>query len=162
MDISKAIGNKFQIIFPVLPFKTSISDNDQFRLNIIDGLLPSINLTAEDVPWRGGNVVYERGFENFGDWTTKFAIDSNFYSWLTLAEWMFSIANNADNFGLDDQSHTTDCNLHMLDNFNNKIIDIQFINVWPQALSDVSLSYQDNNEVLTCDVTFKFDRFNIL
>ena len=161
-NISKSTNNKFQIIFPLLPFDSGLSDQNQFKLNIIDGVLPSFDLSVEDVPWRGGKVKYEMGFEGFGEWTTTFAIDSNFTSWQTISNWMFNIANNNDIHGLDDQSHVTDANLHILDNFNNKILDIQFFNVWPSNLGEVSFSYADNSDLLTCSVTFQYDRFEVV
>lgn len=42
---------------------------------------------------------------------------------------MFSIANNANVHGRMDQSYTTDANLHILDNFDNKILDVKFENI---------------------------------
>lgn len=158
-NISKSSANKFQLIFPLLPELDEISDQKQFSLNIIDGILPSFSLNSVDLPYKGGNTKIEMGFESFGDWTTKFSIDSNFKSWIIIADWMFSVANNQQIHGRSDQSYQTDANLHILDNFENKIVDIKFENIWPIILGEINFSYQDNDQILTCDVTFAYDRF---
>lgn len=158
-NISKLSGNKFQLIFPLLPQETSISAQQQFSLNIIDGVLPSFSLNSEDIPYRGGNLKYEMGFGEFGPWTTTFFIDSSFESWIVLADWMFSIADNKETFGRSDQSYSVDANLHILDNFDNKVVDIKFENIWPSELGDVKVTYQDGESLLSCDVTFSYDRF---
>lgn len=157
--ISKGSANKFQLVFPVLPELDEITAHKKFSLNIIDGVLPSYSLTSLDVPYKGGNVKMEGGFGSFGDWETNVSIDSNFETWIIMSDWMFSIANNREIHGRADLSYQTDANLHILDNFENKILDIKFENIWPVTIGEVQFSYQDAESVLTFPITFNYDRF---
>ena len=157
--ISKASANKFQLIFPTLPELDEFSEQKQFSLNIIDGVLPSFSLATADIPYMGGNTTIERGFGSFGDWETTFSIDSDFQSWIVLSDWMFSIANNRNIHGRDDLLYQSDANLHILDNFENKVVDVKFENIWPINLGEIKMSYQESEQVLTCPVTFSYDRF---
>lgn len=158
-NISKLSGNKFQLIFPLLPEETSISAQKQFSLNIIDSILPSFSLNVADVPYRGGSLKYEYGFGEFGPWQPTFFIDSSFESWIVMADWMFAIADNRENFGKSGQTYVVDADLHILDNFDNKIVDIKFENLFPSELGDVKVSYQDGESILSCDIVFSYDRF---
>ena len=158
-NISKASANKFQLIFPKLPHLDDFGSLKQFSLNVIDGILPSFSLDVLDLPYKGGNMKIENGFGEFGDWTTTFAIDSSFQSWIVMSDWIFSIANNKAKHGYVDQSYSVDAHYHILDNFNNQVVEIKFENLWPSNLDQVQHSYQDNPGVLTCGVTFSYDRF---
>lgn len=158
-NISKLSANKFQLIFPVLPEESSPTAHRQFSINIIDTVLPGFSLNVAGVPYRGGSVKYEYGFDVFSDWTPTFFIDSNFNSYITLSDWIFSIANGDDLFGRKDQSYVCDAHLHILDNYDNKIVDIRFENIWPHTLGDVKMSYQDGEGMLIGEVTFSYDRF---
>jgi hypothetical protein len=42
--IGKSHSNNFQLIFPILPTKSSFSDIKMLRLNILDSILPSISI----------------------------------------------------------------------------------------------------------------------
>lgn len=158
-NISKANPSKFQLIFPKLPEEAGVSANKQLNLNLVDGILPSITLTAAEIPYRGTLVYTEIGGLEYGDWQTKMLIDRDFNNWILIYDWIYSINNANDVLGRPNQAYATDASLHILDNFNNKILDMRFENVWPHMLSEVQFSYQESETILTCGVTFKYDRF---
>lgn len=160
--ISTAQPNKFQIIFPLLPFETTTVNQKKFALNIIDGLIPSYNLSVEEVWYRGGNFKTEEGFESFGDWTTKIKLDSSFIAWKVMYDWMKNIADNKEKHGVYDQSYSTDAFLYVFDNFDNQILEIKFENVWPSVLGDVTFSYEDSDNLLTTEITFQYDRYYVI
>lgn len=158
-NISKASPNKFQLVFPLLPEVNELADSKQFSLNIVDGIIPSFSIDVLDMPFRGGNTKFENGIGEFSEWTTTFTIDSEFLSWIVITDWMFSISNSREIHGRADLSYAVDANLHVLDNFDNKVVDIKYENIWPSNIGDVSYSYQQNDTVLTCQVTFTYDRY---
>lgn len=159
VNLSKSSPTKFQLVFQKFPEETTLYEHDQLRLNITESVLPSLSLTALEVPWRGATVKTENGGLEFGEWTVRFLIDNSFSNWTTIYDWIVSINNADDVFGREDQSYSVDANLHIFDNFNNKILDIQFQNTWPTMIGDVTLSYQNNETILTCDCTFVYDRY---
>ena len=159
VNLSKSSPTKFQLVFHKFPEESTLSGHDQLKLNITETVLPSLTLTALEIPWRGSTVKTENGGLEFGEWTVRFLIDSNFSNWSTIYNWIISINNGEDIFGKTDQSYAVDANLHILDNFNNKILDIQFWNTWPTTIGDVTLSYQNNETILICDCTFVYDRY---
>lgn len=159
VNLSKSSPTKFQLVFQKFPEESTLSDHDQLKLNITETVLPSLTLTALEVPYRGAIIKTENGGLEFGEWTVRFLIDNNFSNWTTIYNWIISINNADDVFGKENQSYTVDANLHVLDNFNNKVLDIQFLNTWPTTLGDVTLSYQNNETILICDCTFVYDRY---
>jgi hypothetical protein len=158
-SLSKANATKFQIVFPLMPELSELTTQKQFSLNIIDGVLPSLTLGVEEIPWKGGLNHYEMGGLEFGQWTTQFIIDENFTSWLVLSDWIFSIYNGRNVLGRDDKNYMTDAHLLILDNYNNIVFKIIFENIFPQELDEVKMSYQEGEGLLIGTVTFIYDRF---
>ena len=54
------------------------------------------------------------------------------------------------------------CNLYLLDNFNNRIVTINFDSAWLSTIKPVALDYSKNdNTELTTTAELKFYKYNI-
>jgi hypothetical protein len=62
---------------------------------------------------------------------------------------------NGKEFG----EYEVNADLVVYDNFNSVATSFEFRKIWPSALSEVSLSYTDGADILSCNVTFMYDIF---
>jgi len=153
--LSKGSKSNFQLIFSKIP-GTTVNEDLPFHLNITNTIVPSIDIGEIEIGHLGGRIYTNAGIE-YGEWLTTFHIDAEFNSYYVMYDWMMYIYNG-------DVSHKQDnieidADLIMTDNFNNVTSTLRFNNIWPKALGEVDLSYQDGNEKLESTVTFKYDRF---
>jgi hypothetical protein len=49
INLNKASGNNFQIVFPLLPFEDSIFKTKELVLNIYDTVLPGMNFSPVEM-----------------------------------------------------------------------------------------------------------------
>lgn len=159
-DINRGNPTSFQLILPILPEEENIGEHQELRLNIVDTLIPSVSLGEIELHWRSGQSYMEGGGIEFGEWTTNFIVDSNFNSWKTIFNWIFSINNNKDIHGRIDYSYVCDAKLEILDNFENIILKINFENIWPRHIGDIQLDYQQSEPIIKCPVIFVYDRYS--
>lgn len=159
VDINKSNPTSFKLHFPLIPNVSTISEQRNFTVHIIDTILPAITINSLTYPFRGQDLYGEGGGIEFETWTTNFYIDENWNSYLLLYEWMIGIYNGITNFGRKDFSYQINGILTILDNYENPLIDFNFYNIWPSSLGSVKLSYQDGENFLSGSVTFKYDYF---
>lgn len=157
-NINISNSPNFQLVLPLLPFETSISNLDTLNLNIISTTLPSVSLTETTLHWMGSEVHQEGGI-NFDDWSITFLIDDNWTNYNILLNWIFNINNGISRFARPFNEYQVTSKLLIYDNYENIINEFEFSRLWPFSLSDVDLSYQQGEENLTCSCTFKYDYF---
>lgn len=103
-----------------------------------------------------------------------FYIDEELLSWKNIMDWFYSIAN-PDGFekrdGLNDYKetrtpnlrHLSDATLTVLSNLNNPIVRIEFVNVFPTTLSDLTFDTQQSADtIMTAHASFRYDYYKII
>ena len=150
----------FKLVFPLLPQTETLYDQTNFSIGLIDTVLPSITLTEIEVPWLGGNVYYDGGGISYGGWAVNFIVDENWSNYSIIYDWIMSIYDGYNRFGKDWKEYQVNASLIILDNYeSNEIISFNFQRLWPKALGEVTLSYREGDEILTCGVEFVYDYF---
>jgi len=99
----------------------------------------------------------------------SFLVNEDLSSWKSLYDWFLSIAD-PDGFEkrdhsaeLQDQKQLSDITLTILNNLNNPIIRIEFINCFPLNMSSIRFdSTQDADTILTCDASFRYQSYKYL
>jgi hypothetical protein len=94
------------------------------------------------------------------------SIHKYFYSWVSL---IFDAAPNPTLSSTDKintptasyvteykDNYTTDITIKVYDNFGNKIQEIVMFKAFPEALNDVNLNWNDNNNLMKIGVSFSF------
>jgi hypothetical protein len=74
---------------------------------------------------------------------------------------MVFISNNSDKMLERYANYAVDASLRIMDNFNNDILGVQFIGMWPQNLQEVSLSQKESEVLLESGATFTYDYFTV-
>ena len=98
-----------------------------------------------------------------------FLLNEDMVSWKNIYNWFLSIAD-PDGFEKRDHSreiqtnkHLSDATLTVLNNLNNPIMRIQFINCFPLTLSDIQFDTTlGPDTVMTCDATFRYQSYKYL
>jgi hypothetical protein len=69
--------------------------------------------------------------------------------------------NNKYQYIREHSKYIADASLLVIDNFQENVFSISFLNVWPTNLGSVSLNYREGESDLECQVTFAYDRYEI-
>jgi len=162
-NLNKSNATNYQLIFPLLPVEKFYEKSKEFTLNIFGTIVPSLTLDPETRNWQGSKSFSDSGEITYGDWNVEFTIDSEFRNWKVIYLWMMAINNNEDDFGfVKEKRKTIDASLYIMNNYRNKSLVLRFHDIWPSTLGDVSLSKRDSESELVSNVTFIYDKFEII
>ena len=159
--LNKSTPSNFQLIFPKLPTEVTLSASKELTLNIYSTLIPSVSIEVTEMPWRGAKVHQESGGMTHDAWNVTFIIDSDFKNWKILYKWLTYILNNHNVYGRDRDKFVVDATLHIMDNWEDVIFKLFFVDVWINSLSEVTMSTREGEQVLECTATFQYDRYEL-
>ena len=159
--LNKSSPSNFQLFFPKLPTEISLEATKELTLNIYSTIVPSLSLDVTSMPWMGAKIFQESGGITYDPWNTSFLVDSDFKNWKVLWYWLTYILNNKDIFGRNRDEFVVDATLHVTDNFDEAIFKLFFVNVWITSLGEITLSTREGENVLECQATFQYDRYEI-
>lgn len=162
VNLNKANGTNFRLVFPVLPTETLFSANKELTINIFNIIIPSISLDQSEQRWQGNKVNYHSGNMNFDVWNVQFIVDSEFKNWKLLYKWLTFIANNKDKPSSNIPDYFIDTVLKITDNYGDPALMMIFRNTWIQSLGEVNLSQREGESTLECNATFVYDRIELL
>lgn len=162
--IDKANQTLFRLVFPKIPVTNSITDNKQFILNIHTINIPGITISSQEMRWQGGKIMIPDGVIDFPEWTISFIVDETYSNWKVLHNWITYLNNNKDKFVEDYTNYSSDAMLLCKNNWmKDDVLKLNFIRVWPTSLGEISLTTRtDGSELIECDVTFAYDRYEIV
>lgn len=160
-QLNKASTFSFELVFPLIPIQTDLRANEEFTLNIYETVLPGVSMGIEDRRWQGGVIHLASGELTFEPWNVNFVVDSEFKNWQILFKWLTFINNNKDKYIDIPYNYTTDATLKIVDNFQNHKFSLFFVNVWPNSLGEISLTYREGEAIMDAQVSFTYDRFEI-
>jgi len=160
VEMNKSSPTNFSMVFPILPVRTALSANQEFTLNIHTTVIPGVSIEMLERRWQS-TKAQDVGNMEFQQMNTGFIVDAQFKNWQLLFEWMTYINNNKDKMVESKQNFGVDANLLITDNFQNRILALNFVDIWPMDLSEVSLSYREGEIVLESNITFAYDYYEI-
>ena len=137
--------------------------------------LPSSTMGTIEVPFRGRNLKIP-GDRTFDSWTATFINDNNFATRTTFEQWM-NLVNKLDaNVGnLDPSAIFQDIKVTQLSKTgsqttgtsgttaeNLSVVRVyQLFGAWPSSVSQITLGYDQNDQIEEFDVEFQYQYFNI-
>ena len=124
--------------------------------------LPGQTLGEIPVPFRGRNV-YIAGDREFETWSTTFINDTTFNVRNAIERWMNGINAHSANTGLTAPiAYEADLIVDQLDRNGDKLKTYTFRGAYPQDLSEIAVSYADNDNIerFTCTWAYQYFESN--
>lgn len=162
--VDKASSSSFELVFPILPggaTTDTLTTNKELILNIFSTIIPGVTLDLEEHRWQATKTQRAAGGLQYEPWNINFIVDSEFKNWQILWKWMEYISNNKDKMLEKHADYTVDAFLRVVDNFQAEIFKLQFIDVWINNLSEISLSHREGEQYLEANAALVYDRFEI-
>jgi hypothetical protein len=160
-NLNKSTGSSYQLIFTKLPFRTEIIDSEILSLNIHSTVLPSMSLSSVELEWMGAKYEMAIAPMIFEPWFIQFIVDSDYKNWYLLHQWMTLIGNNKDHYDKAPRDYWVDGSLTIVDNFNQKVMDIDIIDRYPTMLGECSLSHREGETNMESSVNFNYVRYEV-
>ena len=160
-NMDKATPTNYRLIFPVIPTETSIGANNPFVMNIFSAVIPSVSIAIEELRWQGNKNRNALIPMEFDPWLVSFVVDSRLANWKLLFKWMSYINNNNDKIAERHRNFSVDSAMVVTDNFNNVVLEVRFIDIWPSTLGEVSFSQREGDVLLESTVNFNYDYFEV-
>lgn len=160
-EINKATPTNFQLIFPILPVTSALTDSNSLTLNIHSVVLPGMQLEELERRWQGYRSK-DSGAITFDPLTTTFIVDGSFENWQLIYQWITYISDGYEKPMEEHGEFSVDSTLMVTNNFSSPVLAVQFVSMWPQALGEVSLSYREGEVQIECTVTFVYDYYKLL
>ena len=121
-------------------------------------------------------TVYSPGNQiTYNTLNVNFLVDEALVSWQNLHDWFRSFASPdgteernlktrlQNEYTRQDKKQYSDATLTILNNLNNPVIRVQFTNVFPVSLSDITFDTRMSaDDIVTADATFVFDEFKFI
>ena len=121
-------------------------------------------------------TVYSPGNQiTYNTLNVNFLVDEALVSWQNLHDWFRSFASPdgteernlktrlQNEYTRQDKKQYSDATLTVLNNLNNPVIRVQFTNVFPVSLSDITFDTRMSaDDIITGDATFVFDEFKFI
>lgn len=159
LNINKASTNKYNLVFTKLPNNSSITEINQFSLNIYSTVLPGVSLDISDSYFAGKKINETWGSLNYNPFSFDFMVNEDFSNWFTILNWIKHINNNKDTMWAKKSDFLIDCSLLLLDNYNKAFKTITFKNTFPSDLGDITLNKREGENYLESTVTLNYDYF---
>lgn len=159
-NLDKATPTNFQLIFPKLPTEESISANNPLVMNIFSAVIPSVSLAEEEKRWQSHKTKHVLEPMEFDTWLVSYVVDSEIRNWSLLFKWM-AYAN--DNYVKHEEhkNYAVDASLVVTSNYRVPVLEINFRDIWPSTLGEVSFSTREGDVQLESTVNFTYDYFRV-
>ncbi|MFA5025408.1 MAG: hypothetical protein WC503_02805 [Candidatus Shapirobacteria bacterium] len=162
---SKATPTNFDLTLSRIPSLTSLRDQDSVTLHIYETVIPTITIPSIDNFWLGIKARSDPSHQiEYDDWTFSFGVDANFENWIALYNWMKYITSSSADPDLDHiipEDNTVKGSLIISDNYRNKLLTVNFHDVWVSSLGEVRLTYRDGDMILEGSGTLKYSHYDI-
>jgi hypothetical protein len=163
MEISKFLTNLNNLTATrasfVLP---KLQENLTFTLTEFN--VPGVNTGSPrfptpftDMPIRGDTLVFE-------EFTATFIVTEGMENWLEVYNWLVGITapTNPREFRTK-KTEYVDGHLNIYSSHNNNILTVNYINMFPTALTGIQFNTTDNeSRIITAQVSFMYESYNIV
>lgn len=121
--------------------------------------LPGSVINPTIIPYRGREVKFA-GERVFQPWTITVLNDASFSIRNAMEEWMNSMNNVIDGRGnMTPSLYQTDLFVTQLNRDSAPLKQYKIVNAFPIDISDIALSFGDNDTIETFTVTFQYQHF---
>jgi len=137
--------------------------------------IPGISVGQATIDFPSATVYSPGNKITYNSLNINFLVDESLTGWQNLHDWFRSFASpdGTDERNLKtalqnqytkyDKRQYSDATLTVLNNLNNPVIRVQFINVFPTSLSDIQFDTRMSaDDIITGDCTFVFDQFKFI
>lgn len=162
--------NLFKVSFN---FPKTITNNDSETITFLckSAALPSSTMGTIEVPFRGRNLKIP-GDRTFDSWTATFINDPDFKTRTTFEQWINQINKLDANVGslnptdmfkdiVVTQLAKTSINGSSGDENLSVIRNYNLFGAWPSSVSQITLGYDQNDQIEEFDVEFQYQYFSI-
>lgn len=176
---NKALVDKFVIVLNLPPALKTINrkfadDNktislDSLQFSVFGTLTPEILVPAVETRYSGSNIyVSSHSRPSFPAIPIKFTVDNEFSNYWTIYQWLNLMRDEKEggvggiinareliNKDVFLREYASTFNVIAKDEFNNNIIQFNYINAFPTKLGSIDWNYQDGKEI-QCSFEFVF------
>jgi|APCry1669189534_1035231.scaffolds.fasta_scaffold00648_10 hypothetical protein len=150
---------------------TDVLNLDSLQYSIHGTIVPETTIPEIELPF-GGQTAKTTSYtkNSYKAVTVSFTVDNQFNNWWVLWYWLNVINNNAtgtynadglapsDNFyGVE--NYQTRVTVYGLDEYNNKVIQWDYLNAFITTLGDLTYSYRESGQIES-SFTFAFGQLN--
>ena len=122
----------------------------------------SVPFAEIDTPYRSIPIVGSGGV-SFGDLTVRFMIDEELKNYYSVHDWIRKFGLSQERLSEGEEDLYSNARLFILTSHSNVNHVVEFINMFPVSLSGVPFDATIGDvEYLLADVTFKYERYDIL
>jgi hypothetical protein len=119
--------------------------------------IPASTVANIEVMYRGRAVNFA-GERSFDPWTVTVYNDNDFILRNAFENWVDTISNpNATGGLLLPSAYQTDLEVHQLDRNDQVLQSYSFKDAYPTSVSEIGLSWDQNNQIQEYSVTFQYN-----
>lgn len=138
-------------------YRFIITNRVPLALRIQNTPLTSVSLTQAPFPTQRMDLNIPNNKLELSPLNMRFIVSEDLSEWVDIYDWMINIVNR-------EGSHIHEMEtgeLTILDGEHQPILRIVYKGLWPMLLGDLQYSVNEDENVLTADVSFSFDSFSI-
>jgi hypothetical protein len=159
-SIDKLTPTNFQLIFPKLPTENTITANNPLVMNIFSAVIPSLSLAEEELRWQSNKTKHALEPLEFDTWLVSYVVDAEIKNWTLLFKWMAYINDNISKHE-EHRNYAVNASLVVTSNYRVPQLEINFVDIWPSTLGEVSFSTREGDVQLESTVNFTYDYFTV-
>ena len=150
---------KSLFVHPLLSYNFFISGiPGVYNVHCQAASLPQVNSSKIPVKFRGRELYFTGNIAKFEDWTVTFREDIYYRARTAIETWHNIIANRMINFGAITPVVTREIDIYMLaPGVNIPVAQYKLYNVFPYQIGAITIDQNNDEEVVTYDVTFSMD-----
>ena len=154
-----ARSNQFKVTMPFPGYAQVGGEIEDLAFLCRSTTIPAMNVGVVPVPFRG-RVIKIAGDRTFDEWSITVLNDTNFKLRNAFERWQNGINNMTDNEGLTNPvDYQVDCFVDHLDRNGNTVKSYTLRGLFPTAISDIALNYDEAAAVEEFSVTFNYQYF---
>ena len=157
-----ARANQFRITITPPPGISIGLDVRRTSFLVTAAQIPAIEMAFIAVPFRG-RILKMAGDRTFAEWNTTIINDTDFNVRDAIERWMNGINAHSQNTGLTTPiAYEADLKVDQLDRDGSTLKTYTFRGAYPQDLSEIALSYGDNDNIerFTCVWAYQYFESN--
>jgi hypothetical protein len=160
-----ARSNLFEVVLAV-PVAAAAFPTEEFTFMCRATSLPASRVGVISVPYFGREVKMA-GDREFDDWNVTvindetFDVRNAFERWQSAVASYATVGNNQRQLGVtsNPNSYVATAAINQLGKEGDVVKTVQIINIFPQEIGAIELSWDQSTEIETFDVTFAYDYF---
>jgi len=153
-----ARANQFKVTMPFPGFSAVGGETSDLAFLCQSTSIPGQTIGSIAVPFRG-RVLQIAGDRTFNPWSMTIMNDTDFKLYRAFERWLNGINNMTDNEGMTNPvDYQVDVFIDHLDRNGTTLKKYTLRGAFPTTISDIDLSYTDNNsiETFTASLTYQY------